>query len=163
MSNDIIFESTQTNIKEFIKGKDLDELIDLYFYIISDDSQKRPPTEMEKEFIGEFFTHDGWANFIQSIKRKDKPYFERRNNFDLPMISSVLSFELLKKCSQFMSNIDKELSRARRVETKQSNIKRQLEVALDDSYEDGIFNKVEGFSNLYETLIRYKLIKERKD
>ena len=28
---------------------------------------------------------------------------------------------------------------------------------------DGIFDKVDGFSNIYEVLIRHKIVKERED
>lgn len=156
-STDIIFESTTENIKEFVKGKSLDDLIKLYFYITTSDILDRPPTELEEEFITEFFSIKGWVDYVQSKKFPERYSLIRFVPvFDLPLITTVFSFEVLKL-------VDLSRRRNTRSKNKLTKVKEDLEIALDNSYHDDVFDKVDGFSNLYETLIKHKLVKERED
>lgn len=161
-SKNIIFESTYENIKEFIKDKKTFDLVNLYMYIMSTESMERPPSKVEREFITEFFSDEAWADFIQYRKREQegkKSYFKHIPPFDLHTISGILSFEIMKL-------VEKEFSASKRLKAQQNKnkkLKKDLENALDNSYYDSIFDKVDGFSNLYETLISHKLLKERED
>lgn len=153
--DNIVFESTYDNIKAFIKGKDLGKLVKLWLYISGSDSLNRPPDELEKEFIGEFFTHDAWAVYLN--KKKNPPtHFKHIPPFDLPNIQGILAFEIMNK-------IDKKLKNADKLERRLKTVSEELEDALDNSYETGVFDKVDGFSNIYQVLVHRKLVKLRTD
>ena len=153
MEEDIIFKSTYENITSFIEGKDFDKLLKLYFYISSKDYLNRPPDNFEKLFIEEFFSNEAWIKYIQSQKRVVKSYFKYVPPFDLGLITSILSFELLKISS-------KEIKKAKRGNIKRKPLEEDLEEAINLSYEGEVFYKVEGWSNVYEVLLKYNLVKK---
>ena len=163
MSKDIIFQSTQDNINEFIKDKDLDKLMELCIYIVTDVSLNRPPNELEKEFIKEFFTNDGWANHINNRKYSKDKFYTLRDKFDLPMISSILAFEIVKLSRDAHKSLTDKLTQKERVLQSVNELKVELENGLDNAVFGGVFDKVEGFSNIYEALIRHDMVKERED
>lgn len=156
MANDIIFQSTQENVREFVKNRDLYKLMQLYVYIVTDIALNRPPTEFEKEFIKEFFTNDGWAEHINNRKYGTDKLFVLRDKFDLPMISSVLAYEIIKMSMEVYKPLTDKLKQVEK-------LKGVLESDLDNAVFDGVFDKVEGFSNIYETLIAFEMVKERED
>lgn len=161
--SDIIFTSTYDNILDFIKGKSLKDLVDLHLYIVGTDHMTKPPTEFQEKFIGEFFTHEAWAEWIQRKKRKKEKLFEHRPSFDLPMIQGVLAFEIMKLTEKYIEREFTAEKKLQRLKDKNKTIKKDLENSLDNSYYDGIFDKVDGFSNVYETLIKHKLVKEKNE
>ena len=158
--NDIIFQSTYDNILEFIKDKDLDLLMGLSKYISSSDMHQRPPNELEKEFIAEFFTNDGWVDYVVERKRRennpDGGKFFYKPRFDFDNILGILNFEIISRSREALRLTTNKLKQIEK-------LKGVLESDLDNAVFDGIFDKVEGFSNIYETLIAYNMVKERDD
>ena len=156
--NNIIFDSLYENINEFIKDRDLDLLIGLCQYI-GGTFMDTPPNEFEKEFITEFFTDVLWAEYIQSKKKPDS-FFKNIPSFNLSNIFGILTFETIHKAKKTLRLLTNKLKQK---DKKYKKLKVELENGLDNAIYDGMFNKVDGFSNLYETLIKHSLIKQRDD
>lgn len=166
MVKDAIFESTYAAIKEFIAGKHLGDLVLLHLYISTSSKLERPPYPIEREFIKEFFTDDGWANHVQAHKRalqgKEDLLFTMRDPFDLQQIQGMLSVEISKLTADYIKDTLKLTKPEPNMRSRRA-FKEELEAAMDGSYYDGVFDKCDGFSNLYSVLVKHKLLKERED
>lgn len=168
MMRDIVFQSTYDNIREFIKGKDIKQLMELSTYIVSTEALTRPPNELERQFIKDFFTETGWAEHIQYQKGTQKEkYFLKPPSFDLETISKLLFLEVMKLAKKQMIKLTSELSASNLVsQIKQKEIEllvRELQIAVLESYdENGVFWKDDGWCNVSLVLQKYKLIKLEK-
>lgn len=156
MKKDLVFNSTYDNIKRFIKDKDVFRLMELVTYINST-CFDTPAEGIQIEFIEEFFGIDEWATYVNRMGREREKegtaYFSKYiPPFDLQTISSILMFETLKKARLVIEGFQLQADKL------EKDSERALDNAID---EDGVFCKVEGFSNLYETLILHGIIKER--
>lgn len=163
---DIIFQSTYENIKEFIKGKNITELSKLYMYIMGSERMNRPPNDLEKSFIKEFFTHEAWAEYLQYYKRKmngEYKYFTPIPPFDLPTIAGILSFEIMQLLKNELSELATLRKYKERKQKERKDLKSDLKTAINDSYDDGVFYKVDGWCNVAEVLERNKLITLTED
>ena len=152
--NNIIFDSTYANINVFIeKNNSVSALIDLSLYI-SGSFMDTPPTELQKEFIGEFFGHHEWAEFI-NYSKKPKTFFKQIPSFDLPTIRGILTHELLK----LIKYGDKPISKSeKRLKEEKKKLKKELKTAIKNSYFDGVFDKCDGWCNISDVLQEHKLI-----
>ena len=149
---DFIYKSTYKNILNFIKDRPLNEIYDLCDYL-GGTYMNTPPNEPQKEFIEEFFGHHEWAVYVND--RKSTSLFRRMiPPFDLANIIAILYYETIKLSR-------KEIEKLNSIDV--GKVKTELEDALDNSYEDGVFSKVAGFSNLYEVLVENEFVKERQD
>lgn len=160
-NSSIIFDSTYEAIQNFIEDKELKDLIELHLYITGTACMQRPPTDLEKVFIEEFFTNEAWADYLQRRKREEngRQNFFYVPPFDLPTIQGILAFEINLLTSKELKKRDLNKKKVENIKI----IKKELENALDNSVFDGIFDKVDGFSNIYEVLIKHNLVKERED
>jgi hypothetical protein len=152
MSN-IVFESTYENIRDFV-GKhknNLKGLVDLSVYIRSTNSLNVPPTKFEQEFIEMFFGTDNWVKYINEEKSPKFKYFKHIPPFDLQTISQLLSFEVMLLVQENLS---------KKSELNVKKLKSDLKDAVSASEFDGVFDKVEGWCNVYDVLKKYKLLKE---
>lgn len=162
--SDIIFQSTYDNIKEFIKGKNVEDLMELSTYIVGTEAINRPPNELEKQFIKEFFTTEAWAEHIQYQKGTQKgKYFLKIPPFDLQTISKILFFEVMELAKEEMTSIKRDLSTLDLENQIKDNEKMLLEaelrVAVVKSHdENGVFWKDDGWCNISEVLQKYGLI-----
>ncbi len=120
------------------------------------------PNEFEKEFITEFFTDIAWVEYIQARKRPHS-LFKHIPPFDLNNIVGILNFEIMAKARESLKLLSNKLKQKERTAQAIRELKVELENDLDNAVYDGIFDKVNGFSNLYETLIKHDLVKERDD
>jgi hypothetical protein len=156
--SDIIFDSTYANINVFISNhSSAFELTNLCLYL-GGMFQHRPPTEMEKEFIGEFMGHDAWATYV-SRSKNPTPLFKHIPPFDLTTILSILNFETMLAVQDKMLNIDKIEKNHEKLKSNRRELKKQLKSAIDNSYYDGIFYKADGWCYVSEVLENNNLIK----
>ncbi len=159
---DLIFDSTYSNINEFISNhKDVPSLVDLCIYL-GGLFTKVPPTEMQKEFIGEFFTHEAWAEFVQRTVKPDK-FWKHIPPFDFVTIRAILSFETMLLVEEGMKEFKKVSKRKDKLEQEKKTLKKDLKEAISDSYEDGIFYKDNGWCNTADVLVKHKLITLKED
>ena len=159
-----IFASIYENVNEFIKGKDLLELVKLALYIKGSDAIDRPPTEIEREFISEFFTDEKWAEHIQNLKRERVKYFNASPIPQLDDITGILYFEVCKLMENHLGreHLNLKLILAKQ-KVKDTTLKYDLGLAIHSSYEDGIFYKDKGWCNVADVLVNHKLITLTED
>ena len=153
---DIIFDSTYENVNVFIENhKDIFILIDLSLYI-SGNFVNKPPNNIQKEFIDEFFGNHEWAVFINESKNKNT-FFSNIPPFDLPTIRGILNHELLKLIKY---NKDKLVSKnEKKLIEEKEDLKRKLKLAIDYSFdENGVFWKDDGWCNVRDVLLYKNLI-----
>ncbi len=148
----IILESLTNNLDKFLDKLSDIECLDLSNYL-SYNFLKKQPTEIQKEFIEEFFTLDKWLNFYQKCKRIEmgnNVYFHSEPEFWNEIKTHVL-FHISFLYDKHLKKENKELKN-------QEQLIKDLDNAILNSEIDGIFDKCEGWLNISEVLQKHKLI-----
>jgi hypothetical protein len=152
VDREIILKSLANNLDRFLNKLSDIECIDLSNYL-SYNFIKKQPTEIQKEFIEEFFTLDKWLSFYQKCKRIEmghKISFHFEPEFWNEIRTHVL-FHILFLYDKHLTKENKELRR-------QEQLIKDLDNAILNSEIDGIFDKYEGWLNVSEVLQKHKLI-----
>lgn len=153
----IILDSLTNNLDKFLVKLTDRECIELSNYL-SYNFLKEPPTEIQKEFIEEFFTLDKWLNFYQQCKRKEmglQIYFFSEPEFWNEIRTHVL-FHVSFLYERHLSKQEKEIKDIKI--KKEDKLKKDLDNAILDSEFDGVFDKCEGWCNVARVLENHKLI-----
>ena len=132
-----------------------------------------PPDKLQQEFIEEFFGTFNWAIFIDNENKKREgtlEYLVPRPNFDLPSIREYLMFkitirfgDLILQVSKLEMNVAKLNAKNLKEKFKLATVKSEIILSFLLNKQDGGFNKIDGFSDIYEILIRHKLINKMSD
>jgi len=163
-TKDIITESIRDNIYEFVTGKKIEDLIDLYNYLATKRCMESHPTELGKKFIEEFFGNDRWAGYINERKKEHTSIFSYLDVDDTRNSAlTFLSFEIIQLVGKGIADKSAKDRQLQKLKKEKETLKKELEQALDDSVDGGVFYKDDGFINLYEVLIRHNMVKERED
>ena len=157
VDRDLILKSLTNNLDNFlVKLTDL-ECLDLSNYL-GYNFMKKPPTEIQKEFIEEFFTLDRWLNFYQQCKRKEmghEVYFSSEPEFWNEIRTHVL-FHISFLYDRYLAKEEKEIKDIKI--KKEDKLKKDLENAILNSEFDGVFDKCEAWCNVANVLEEHKLI-----
>jgi len=115
----------------------------------------RPTSKLEQLFVEKFFGKDDWALFLYESTDEGRPsYFSKcvRVKSELSTVRHFLAFEVSERFSKLANA---------KIPPKENNkkLKQDLQTAVEDSYEDGEFCKIEGWLNISEVLQKHKLLK----
>lgn len=161
---DVIYKSTYENIQDFLKGKNVNNMLDCCLFLSSSDRyQKQPPNQETKDFIEQIFSNELWADFVMQQRRPKQKYFNPRPPFDFDTITSILNFEVIKMASLVQyETVTKVVTKIQKI-NKREQLKKDLKQAMEQSVFNGTFDKIDGFINLYEVLIKHNLLEEYED
>ena len=144
--------SFQANIDKFVEKLDNIDLYRLCNYL-TERFIDHEPDEIQMSFIEEFFGKASWFMFVQDEKKMrdgNESVFKLRPPFDFRKIREYL---LYKTQSRFL-NVMSELSKMKLAE---SNFRIDILNALKQE-NNGEFDKVDGFSDIFDVLIKYKIV-----
>lgn len=151
--------SIQTNIDTFIKDLTHLECYQLVLYL-SNRYMTEEPNEIQKKFVDEFFDIHEWLKFISIEKESEqgKTKYFYRPPFDLNNVRTILMFTVILRMPDILMENSNLTVHKTEEELKKIDLKIKLVLAFQNSHENGIFNKIEGWCNISEVLVEEKLL-----
>lgn len=154
-------DKLQEKVVNWVKDFSDKELHDLTFILGAELSSKKP-TKLQQEFLDEFIGRESCMEYIQFYKLPEnkRPYFGniKRITSDIAEIYSFISFQANLRIIKLLAKISKLESDLAKKDIKDLELKIKLIEAVKESYEDGIFYKADGWSNVVGVLQDYNLI-----
>lgn len=150
----------QENVVEYIKNFTDEELCNLT-RLFGAEIETRTPSDKEMLFIKEFIGEADYAEFIMLTRATKKSFFSniKMLNSNINEIYSYLAFQSNQRLAKLINEQKKSAIKINKQKLKTLELKRDLLIAIDNSYEDGVFYKVEGWCNISDVLVKHKLIK----
>lgn len=152
------------NFQAFVEPLTDMELSSLCYYMTVDFNDS-PPNEIAKAFIEEFLGHNEWVKYLQDYRSE----LAGANSMFRPMmlleeVANLKRFLMAESSFRFHKHlqghkIQNEKRAQKKIDVKWDNLKNELAAAIDESYFDGSFDKIEGFCNISDVLLKYELVK----
>lgn len=178
MSSIDILLSIDTNLRNYFNDKTTQHFIDVFDVLYFEDGFENLLNNEETKndiniFLDEFIGLNEWANIIYDIHHPEA-YFKKSSLTTRDILSQIrllmgsISIHYLKtskktNISSEITTLKKELKNIKNNISKKNsfknNLKKDLRKAIKDSYEGDIFWKDNGWCNVSEVLMDYKLIK----
>jgi hypothetical protein len=170
--------SFQNNLDEF-----LEKITDLEFYqlvnFLNSTFMDTDANELQTEFIDEFFGLDEWPEYVRSCRASSITFYSNQYIHVAETLKKVKEFLLFRMSHRFIdtllakSEAEQEVTKLKiKVLDEESitqhtklnllELKLELSKAVENSYDDGVFWKDEGWCNISEVLIKNKLLKLEK-
>lgn len=157
-------KSIQMNVEAFLKDLDALECYKLSLYL-GGNFMTEAPNEIQKKFVDEFFGFDEWIEFVYQ-ERKDEQgqgAMFYRPSFDLAEVRAVVMYVTLQRIPDLLKTISKAKVKEATNKVKQAELKVKLLEAVHNSYDDGVFDKCDGWCNIANVLVEAKLLKLPKE
>ncbi|HSE99791.1 MAG TPA: hypothetical protein VLA48_02755 [Nitrososphaeraceae archaeon] len=154
----------QGNVVDYIKDWTDEELCNLTRFFGAE-IETRKPSDKEILFIKEFIGEADYAEFVMLTKSTVKHSFSNIKilNSNINEIYSYLSFQSNQRLAKLILTQKKSDIKLNKQKLKILELKKDLLVAVENSYDGGVFYKVDGWCNVLEVLENHKLIKLTKD
>lgn len=157
--NNFKTESLIANFQSFVGPLTDMELSSLCNYM-TQDFNDAPPDELAKRFIEDFLGHDQWVSYIQDYRRD----LSGRSSMFRPIglledVANLKRFLMAESSFRYHKYLMKSTAVKTKAKNKWESLKVELSKAIDESYFDGSFDKIEGFSNISDVLLKFKLVK----
>lgn len=160
----------QERVVDYINSFTFEELRDLAIYLGAGIMQSVVPTKQQQKFCETFLGAVSYAKYLEyhSLDNKDRPYFTTAHStgMEIQELYGFVSFQCVLRSSELMlsvSNLSVKISKLEvkiaKEKLKQITLKEDLANAINNSFEDGIFWKNDGWCNISEVLEKHKLIK----
>jgi len=140
------------NFNSFVKKLSDKDVLEISLYITTK-FDSNPPNNITKEFIDEFIGNDDWAVFVQDYRTGHNSLF--RPFILVSEINEIRSLIMFEVTLRFNKLLNKKVVKKVDLIPK---LKVDLKSAIDNSFEDDIFSKVDGWCNVSDVLVKYKLI-----
>lgn len=153
-------DALQENVVEFLSKWSDDEVLTLAFFLGGEYELTPIPSDKIKLFITEFIGDEKYATFyVDLVKKEGNVYFT--SAFQTQALMSELygyvSFQVLCRVRNKIKPKTNTLSNFK------NKLKKDLDVAFDNSFDGSNFDKIEGFLNIMDVLEEHKVITHRDD
>lgn len=159
----------QEQVVKYCKDLSHKELQDLVIYLGNKIETAEKPTKIQQEFCELFLGKGSYAECLQyySLSEDKRPFFSsiRRINSDLAELYSFVSWQANLRISSILLELADEKVKTSKLELEicdknleKAKLKEDLAKAILNSYEDNIFYKDNGWCNVSDVLIKYKMI-----
>lgn len=160
----------QEKVVEYCKKLSHKELQDLVIYLGNGIDDNVKPTKIQKEFCEVFLGSVSYAEYLRivALPEDKKPFFTgvKRISTNLAELFSFVAWQSNLRISSVLLELANEKVKTSRLELKiaekelkTAKIKEDIARAVENSYEDGEFYKVEGWCNISDVLVKHKLLK----
>lgn len=127
-----------------------------------------PPNELQKDFIDKFVGFDGWGQYIQYYRREillensGQPRSLFRPMAVIEDITNLRNMLAVECSSRFFKSL-KGNKLDKKPKDWNKKLKSDLNNAVRNSYYEGIFDKIEGWCNIYDVLSYHKLLEPTEE
>lgn len=164
----------QERVVDYINSFTFEELRDLAIYLGAGIMQSVVPTKQQQKFCETFLGTVNYGEYLKyhSLESKDRPYFTsaHKTGIEIQELYGFISFQCVLRSSEVLLDLSKEKVKSSKLELKiakeelkQATLKEDLANGIVDSFEDNVFYKDNGWCNISEVLMKYKLIELTED